>query len=209
MSRINFLILAGVLFLLMISMAACSTLSAPRQIATYPLSTPYSPPDASRAYNTYLELEVPDVAAATDDAIQLAYQAGGMLVDSQSWRQGGENSNTLVLAVPADHYAAFQQALLELGRPIHQQLDSRELDWPGEGLHAYAYITVYFKPGQEPLPSSPLSDWAPMRILARAWSVSTSILGFLLSVLIGIAIIIGPFVLIGVAVWAVIRSLQS
>ncbi len=209
MSRTRFLVFAGMLFVLLSSLAACSSLSAPRQIATYPLSTPFSQPDTWPAYNIYLELEVPDVASAADSAILLAYQAGGMLVDSQSWRQDGDNHNTLVLAVPSGHAATFERALLELGRPVQEQPGSQVMDWPVEGRDGYVYFTVYFQFRQETLPPFPQSDWAPMRILARAWSVSVSILGFLLTVLICLAIIIGPFVLIGAAVWAVIQSLRS
>ncbi len=209
MSRTHFIIFIGIFIPIMIGLAACSSLSAPHQIATFPLSTPNSQQYTPPSYNTYLELEVPDVEAATESAIELAYQAGGLLVDSQSWRQDGDNHNTIVLAVPSDHSAAFQHALLELGSPIQQQLISREISWPGEERHEYVYFTVSFQLRQETPPSFSLPDWALIRRLAKAWSIFTSMLGFLLSVMICMAIFVGPFALIGVAVWAVIRSLRS
>ncbi len=209
MPRTQFLIHIGLFIIIMIGLAACSSLAAPRQIATFPLSTPNPQPYTPPAYNTYLELEVPDVDVAVESAIQLAYQAGGLLVDTQSWWQDGYNHNTIVLAVPSDHSAAFQHALLELGNPIQQQLRSRVISWPGEERQEYVYFTVSFQLRPETPHSLSLPDWAPIRILAKAWSVLTSVLGFLLSILICLAIFVGPFALIGVAVWTVIRSLRS
>ena len=209
MSRTQFLIYAGVLLLLASGQTACSALATPRQIATYPLSTPYAQPGLARVYDTYLDLEVPDVEEAAEKAIHLTYQVGGLLLETRSWQQEGSKHTTLVLAALVSRSEALRSALLELGTPLQEQLSSRIISRSGEDPNTYAYFTVHLQERGSRLIAIPTTSWRPIRTLARAWSVFVSIFGFLVDVLIWVTVIPGPFILIGLVVWFILRRYRS
>ncbi len=209
MSRTQIFISAGVLLLLASGLTACSTLATPRQIATYPLSTPYAQPGMAWVYDTYLDLEVTDVEEAAEKAIHLTYLAGGLLLETRAWQQGGSEHTTLVLAAPVSRSEALRSALLELGTPLQEQLSSRIISRSSEDPNAFAYFTVHLQERGGRLIAISTNSWRPMRTLARAWSVFVSIFGFLVDVLIWVTVIPGPFILIGLVVWFIIRRYGS
>jgi len=209
MFRTRMLILTGVLFLLACGLAACSALSAPRQIAAYPRTTPFPQSIPVQTYDLYLELEVADVDDAEDRVTRLVYGAGGLVEDSTSWQQAGYRRATLVLAMPVDRAEAAREALFDIGTPLQGQLSSRITDWRGEGAGAYAYFTVQLVERGARLTEFSPGGWRPVHTLAKAWSVFSSIFGFLLDILIWMAVVFGPFVLIGAGLWAILRHCRS
>jgi hypothetical protein len=208
MARIRMLVYAGGQFLLAVSMASCSGGNTPRQIAAYPQSTSYPRPGFTRVYDSSLELEVVDVDEAEDRATFLAYQAGGWVLDSYYWQQGGCRGTMLVLAVPTSRSAAVWQDLLDLGTPLQEQRSNRVISTVGEDLNTPAYITIQLQERDGKLPACPTFGWCPPHTLDKAWYVFTSIFSFLLDMLIWIAVLLGLFVLIGVGLWALVRRIR-
>ncbi len=209
MSRVHILISKCILILFAIILPGCSALSSPRQIASYPLSTPYPRPMTTPAYDTYLELDVPDLEEVMERAARLAYRAGGMVVDACSWQQDGCDRTILVLAVPTGHSEALLRALLDLGTPLRQHTSSRMIGRYVEGASMYAYITIQFRESGGRLPALPPTGFRPLRTLAKAWRVFASITGFLVDILIWIAVVPGPFILSGLVVWRIVRHYRS
>lgn len=205
MSRSQILVSAGVLFLLVSVLTACSSSATPRQIANYPLSTPYYQSGLIRTHDTYLELEVSNVDKAVERVIQLAYQFNGMVIESSSWQQGRCKHATLVVVAPIARSPALRLALLQLGTLLWEQTDHRMIDLLDEGSRAYPSHTVHLMARCDILSAATQAGWRPTHTLARAWSVFVMIFRFLGDIFIWISVVIGPFVLIGLVIWVIIR----
>ncbi len=196
-------------FLLTSTLSACSSLAAPRQIAAYPRDTPVPPSSYTRLYETYLDLEVANVDDASHRATSLAHQAGGSLVESDSWQQEGCQHTLVVLAVPAGSAEAFHWAVLELGTPLHEQPGSRVIYQQVGDPAPYVYFTVHLQSKVEALPFFPPHAWQPSSLLERLWIISISLLAGWLGMVFRMAIFTGPFILLGLAAWAILRWLRS
>jgi hypothetical protein len=191
-------------------LAACSS---PQMIAAYPKSTPiarYPAPPAS-APHASLQVQVADVDRAAQRAVELAADHGGYASSSQSWYTREGKVVSLELVVPAVSFERLCRALLGLGRPSQQLFSS--LPEPGRYGEPYippATIDLQLHPAPALWPPAvEPGDWRPLNTFQRAWRVFMSIFGFLVDVLIWIAVVVGPFVLIGLGAWAVIRRLRK
>jgi hypothetical protein len=195
--------------LLTVLLGACS---APVQIAAYPKTTPIArfPIPPGEAPHAYIEVQVTSVDRAEEHAIRLAAAQGGYLSDSQSWYVSGQKAASLDLAVPPANFERLCSALLGLGDVISQTCPS----WPAPAYYRdypapYAVITVQLRPIPPAWPPhSEPAGWNPLRTLQRAFGVFMTIFSFLIDILIWVLVVVGPFVLLGLGAWAVVRRMQ-
>ena len=188
-------------FVITTVLAACSSAGGPEQIAISPQEAPIATyprtPDIPVIYHATLDIEVNDVERAAEHAKEIAFGLNGYLVSAQSWYQEGEKHTTVILAVPARNFETAREDLLRLGNLSGEWISS-ELLAPGRDQWAeYSQITIYLHPRDGGLPDISLPQWRPVRTIERAWQVFLAIFGFLLDVVIWVAVVAGPFVLIG------------
>ncbi len=199
-----------------LTLAACSGSATPQLIGSYPkgASPTYVPPPANLlvVYNAYLELEVSNVDSAADRAIQAAYDRGGYLVSSQTWYQGDRKYTTLTLAVPVAQFESTKKALLRLGTLITQSTSGQLVNTGSgaTGWNTFSNVTVQLRaaPAALELPSVPSIGWNPMRTFEQAFGVFASIFAFLIDIVIWVAVIVGPFVLMGFGARSLLRRLR-
>jgi hypothetical protein len=196
-----------------LALAACSG-SAPQLIGAYPKGTTgnVAPSEALLlVYNAYLTLDVADVDSAAERATQLAYDHGGYLVSSQAWYQDGRKYATLTLAVPVPRFDDLRSALLNLGTLVSETVSGEPKPIRGDDWNTFAHITVQFQPAAPmiSLPKLPDFGWNPGRTFGQAFGVFFSIFTFLVDALIWITVIVGPFVLMGFGLRAVVRRMRK
>jgi len=204
--------------ILPLALAACSGSATPQLIGSYPKdagsSPTYPPPPAGLlvVYNAYLELEASNVDSASDRAIQAAYDRGGYLVSSQSWYQGERKYTTLTLAVPVAQFESTRKALLRLGTLISEttygelvSTHSGVTDWT-----TFSNITVQLRPATSvALPSLPSRGWNPAHTFEQAFGIFAAIFTFLIDAVIWVAVVVGPFVLMGLGARALMRQWRA
>lgn len=199
--------------LMMGSLLACSAEGGPEQIAVYPKEQPIAVYPHPAAFflidNATLDLSVTNVERAADQAKAIAFDRGGYLVSSQSWYQDGKKHVTLVLAVPARYFDTVYADLLRLGS-LEGEWIASELAQPAR-MHeeVFSQITLYFRPQEPRLRAFSLPEWRPVRTFEKAWEVFVAIFGFLVDILIWIAVVLGPFVLLGLGIRRVIGWWQN
>jgi len=182
-------------------LAACSNSDGPEQIAAYsreePIAVYTRPLESVVIYNATLDMEVSNVERAAERAKEIAFEQGGYLVSAQSWYQDGEKHTSVVLAVPAYRFDRARDDLLRLGSLVGEWISS-ELVSPGsENRDAFSQITIYLHPKESALPEISLPKWRPVYTFEKAWEVFIAIFGFLLDIIIWVAVVAGPFVLMG------------
>lgn len=178
-------------------LGACSgeARGEPEMIASYPRQDPQSPqPPTTYVYHAMLELNVARLERTAGKAVDLVYQYRGYLVRSYAWQSDNIQHTTLVLAVPAANFDQAFNALSRLGDVVDQHLSE---EWtgsrPGDGWEGYSEITITLNEHGAVWPR--LSwGWNPLHTLSSAWDVFTTIFGFLVDVVIWVAVVVGPFV---------------
>jgi hypothetical protein len=196
------------LFLLFVLVAAflsaCANADGPEQIAAFPKEEPIAVyprmPENQVVYNATLDLEVSDVERVAERAKEIAFEQQGYLVSAQSWYRDGEKHSTVVLAVPAPRFDRARDDLLRLGTLTGEWISSELVAAGDGGQDTFSQITLYLHPKESGFPEISLPQWRPVRTFHKAWDVFTSIFGFLLDVLIWVAVVVGPFLLIGLGV---------
>jgi hypothetical protein len=202
-----------VLVLIAAFLGACSSVSGPEQIAFYPKEEPIANyprmPENVVVYSATLDLEVSSVERAVEHAKEIAYEQSGYLLSAQSWYRDGEKHSTLVLAVPVHRFDSTREDLLRLGTLVGEWISS-ELVSPGNrGQDAFSQIILYLHPSESDFPEISFSQWHPVHTFQKAWQVLTLIFGFLLDVLIWVAVVVGPFILIGLGLKKIIQWWQK
>ena len=188
-----------------LALAGCSGSATPQLIGAHPKAgqPTYIPTrtDYLAVSTAHLSLEASDPDAAARRATQLAYDLGGYRVGSQTWYAAEDKHVTLTLAVPVPQFEAARNALRGLGRLLSESV-SGEVVIAGDGRNewnTFSHLVVQFQPPYVPsrLPAWPSLGWNPLRTLQSAFDVSFSIFSFLIDAAIWIAVILGPFVLLG------------
>ena len=109
-------------------LTACSKVSSPEQIATYPKEEPIATYprslESKLIYNATLELEVTNVERSVERAKEIAFEQSGYLVSAQSWYRDGEKQSTVVLAIPSYRYDHALDELLRLGKLVGEWISS-------------------------------------------------------------------------------------
>lgn len=207
-----YMVLLSVIGLLL---AGCSAGGAPRRIASFPSGAPQPPAEAPAyqppgplVYNASLVMRVWDPQAAAGRAGELAYEYGGYLVGSHSWTQAGEESVSVTLAVPPYSFDALRDELLHLGKLESESVWGERTGYAPGGLPSYSQISVEFRSRTVAWRGIHIGSWDPGRTLARALQVSVAIFGFLADILIWIVVVLGPFVLLAWAGWALVSRLR-
>ena len=200
-----------IIALLAALLAACAGASTPKLIGSYPAGAGQNPPalysSERLVYDGALELEVSNVSSAARQAENLAYDLGGYLSSSSSWKQQGRIHTTLVLCVPADHFEALYNRLLRLGSLISDNVYGQWVS--GYGPEYYSQLTLTLRPRAFSLPELPSFGWNPLRTFERALGVFVDIFGFIVDLLIWVLVVAGPFVLIGLGIRALVRRLRK
>lgn len=191
-----------------IGLAACSGGTTPKMIASYPQTgAPVPlPREAIIVYDGFLEMEVSSLDKAADRAENLATSYGGYLESSQSWYQDSHKYVTIVLVVPAPNFDGLRVALHDLGTLKSETITGQPVNtYGGSEWTQYSHITVQLRPKARVWPSFPSTGWNPLNTASSAFDVFITIFGFLADVVIWVAIVVGPFVLIGLGVRWIIR----
>ena len=199
------------LVLLALLLAGCAPGSA-TMIASYPQSTAYVPRPQATALNNSnrLTLQVDDVPYATSQAIDLAQRYGGWVVDRDCRGEGADQFANLVLAVPAYNGERLRRMLFGLGQVIDRDTWSAATGCVSCPDVSYIYLELTpYPPAPVAAPSlHPDQNWNPAWTLRHAWQVTAGIFTFLLDGLIWIAVVAGPFVLIGLGILVLVRRAQ-
>ena len=201
-----------ILFLLLsVLLSACAGSSTPKLIGAYPTGGNQNPPVPHSydrfVYDGSLELEVASVSKAARQAEGLAYELGGYLSSSSSWKQQGRTVTTLVLCVPAANFENLYYRLLNLGTSLSDSVYGKWVS--GYGPEYYSSITLTLRPRSYGLPELPSFGWNPLRTFEQAFGVFVDIFGFLIDILIWILVLFGPFILIGLGVRALLKRLRK
>ena len=208
------------LILLALLLAGCAPGSA-TMIASYPhpSDNAYVPRPQATALNnsTRLSLQVDDVSYATTQAIDLAQSYGGWVVDRYCRGEGAEQVASLILAVPDSSAERLRRTLTGLGQVIDQTswsdrsgcITCSETNYIYLELTPYPYppARVEAPPASHDAPSG--QNWSPAWTFRRAWQVTASIFSFLLDGLIWIAVVAGPFALIGLGILFLVRRTRK
>ena len=204
--------LACLLVLAALGLAACGGSATPQLIGAYPRDAiaTYAPPPGSAliAYDAYVDLRVRDVAGAAEQAEALAYDNGGYVAQSRSWYEGDRLHVTLSLAVPVATYAALHEAVLRLGT-LQDERVTGSLSYfsDGDRWNTFSTLTVHFAPAEPAwhMPTWPSFGWSPLATFRAAFEVFSGIFTVLVDVLIWITVVLGPFVLLGLGLRALVR----
>jgi hypothetical protein len=191
-------------------MTACTGVSQPKLLASFPGATPIAvyPGQIQVTYNAYIELRVSDVDLAAEQAVQKAYDFGGYLESSQSWYVESHKNTSLVLAVPAYNFDLLRQSILGLGNLVNEKITGKRVT-PREYEPQYSHITLHLRPSDFALPQIDLPGWRPFQTLQSAFGVFLSIFGFLADILIWVIVVAGPFALLGWLGWRLIKRVRD
>jgi hypothetical protein len=202
------------LILLALLLAGCAPGSA-TMIASYPRNVANAPRPQATALNnsSRLSLQVDDVSYATSQAIDLAQSYGGWVVDRSCRGEGADQVANLILAVPASGAERLHRTLISLGRVIDQTswTNYSGCSTCSEISYIYLELTPYpYPPARvDAPPASRDQNWSPAWTFRRAWQVTAGIFSFLLDGLIWIAVVAGPFVLIGLGILYLVRRARK
>ena len=108
-------------------------------------------------------------------------------------------ATSLVLAVPVFYFDIVHRAFLGLGDLVSERV-SGDLKPPVDGAYEwgiFSHITLHLRPKHPVISFFNLPDWRPMKTFSKALRVAGALFGFLLDILIWIAVVAGPFVLAG------------
>jgi hypothetical protein len=202
------------LIILILLLAGCAPGSA-TMIASYPHPSDVANaprPQATALNNSSrLSLEVDDVSYATSQAIDLAQSYGGWVVDRYCRGEGAGQVANLILAVPASGAERLRQTLTGLGQVFDQTSwsDDAGCSTCSEISYVYLELTPYPPARVDVPPILHDQNWSPAWTFRQAWQVTASIFSFLLDGLIWIAVVAGPFVLIGLSILYLVRRARK
>jgi hypothetical protein len=192
--------------LIALGLPACSSSSAPRLIAAYPIegqsgvAQPGAPSNIVYIQHATIDLEVTYVERAAEKAQEMVYQFNGYPVSSQTWWEDNQPHIILVLAVPASNFEHLYRALLRLGDAEHAQVSGSWEQSRSQSWMTFSEISLHLfsqRPGWQ-WPELP-GGWRPLQTLEDAIHVSLTIFGFIVDVLIWMIVVLGPFFLLGYA----------
>ncbi len=198
-------------------LAACAGSATPQLIGSYPqgadtgVSESWSAPTSALVvYTSYMEIETSDTDWAAERAKQYAYDHGGYLASSQSWYRDGRRHYTLTLAVPVARFESLRGDLLSLGALVNESVsgDLEPIDSGENGWNTYSHITVQLRPAAASIsfPSVTPGGWNPARTFEQAFGVFASVFTFLVDAAIWAAVVVGPFVLMGLGIRTLVRK---
>jgi hypothetical protein len=194
------------LFPFALSAAACAGSATPQLIAAFPSSShgpdnPVSPDQfipTPAPCSAFVEVEVSNLETAAGRASDLAASYSAYVTSLKSWSEEHYKLTSLTIIAPQPGFNSLLRRLLELGTPLDDSL----LGDPGYSSLAYCQISLTIAQKTSSLPSI---DWNPIHTLKNALRLSVSIFGFLVDGLIWIVVVLGPFVLMGLGVRALLQ----
>ncbi len=196
-------------------LTGCSVGSAPRRIASYPSGAPQPPaetypyqPPGLLVYNASLVLRVWDPESAAGRAEGLAYEYGGYLVGTHTWKQDSQEIVSLTLAVPLYNFDSLHDDLLRLGKLESESAWGERTGYTPGGTPNYSQINVELRPRTMAWRGIHIGSWDPGRTFARALQVSIAVFGFLADILIWVIVVLGPFVLLAWGGWSLAKRLR-
>jgi len=217
MARFKRFLFGFVFVLIALAWAGCAARPGPLQIASYPIQPTPGPaqifPPPEQAYpwgmlSAYLEIGVTDVTRAVQRAEEMAYHNDGTLVSQSSWVEQNELRTSVTLAVPTHYSHRLITGLEALGDLRRKEVTSDVEDAPMSATadgSRLSYITVVFFHQGFTWPEIQIGGWNPGRTIANAFAVFVTIFGFLADLVLWLAIVLGPFALIGWGLWALLH----
>lgn len=205
--------LALALFVLLAALlAACSPAASPQLIAAAPKNTPIAryPAAPDIRYQSEIWLQVSDVERTARAVSQTAVQLGGYLASSSTWYSGSGQAMTLELAVPGSAFERLRAYILSSGQVLEEQLTGKPSD-PGRPIELTQFSTIYLHLLPAPTAWAPPADpsgWNPARTFQRAFGVFLNIFGFLADILIWTLVVVGPFVLMALGAFWLVRRMR-
>lgn len=207
----------GFLWLLpAIALAACSGSATPQLIGAYPgdVVTTYSPPPGQTVVTSdaYMRLRVADVEVAGRQAEELVNDHGGYVASTTGWYVSDRLHLTLTLAVPEATYTSLHDALRSLGKYETGQIHTTHsyANDGNLGMH-FSTLTLNLAPAERAwrLPRLPSFGWSPLTTFRAAFGVFAGIAIFVIDLAIWLVVIVGPFVLLGLVLRALIRRWRA
>jgi hypothetical protein len=202
----------GFWLLMALLLASCSGSATPQLIAAYPANAraTYVPPPGSAMVTSdaYLDLRVPNVSAAAEQAEALAHDAGGYASQSTRWYADDQLHVTLTLAVPLATYDALHAQVLRLGQLENESVRSTLTSYSdGNPWNHYSTLTVHMAPARRVwhLPALPAFGWSPLSTFRAAFGVFAGLATFLIDIAIWLTVVVGPFVVLGLGLRALLR----
>jgi hypothetical protein len=194
------------LMLLALCLAACAGSATPQLIASYPgdsqgsnqAASPYGFVPTPGPCSTFIEVEVSDLETAVGRVSDLASSYGASISSLQTWTANGRKSTSLTIVVPQTGLYDLRRRLLQLGSPLEDSL----LGDPAYSRLVYCQISLTLT---QESPRHPSIGWNPILTLKQALCLSVTIFSFVVDALIWIAVVVGPFVLMGLGVRALLR----
>jgi hypothetical protein len=116
------------------------------------------------------------------------------------------------MAVPVAQFDAVRAALAGLGESLSERVSS-EVSAAGSGANlwnTFSDITVFLRPAPGlALPRFEARGWNPTRTFERAFRFFYSIFAFLADIVIWVAVVAGPFLLLGLGARWITRRLRA
>jgi len=185
---------------------------SPQLVASYPAESqiaiyPFTPPNLVVVYNATLTLEVANLDRTVEAVNSLVYKNRGYIASSQSWFQDDAKYTTLVLAVPAIHFNKVHQALSTFGDLVTDYVSGelRPAEYDASDWQVFSYITLHLHPKAAFFPNPFYPGWRPAQTFTNAWRIFLSIFGFLVDIIIWVAVVVGPFLFI---IWLIAKLIQ-
>ena len=198
-----------VLLTMLLSGCASAFPLQPAQVQAFATPVPIYPPRFDQIQHAYLEIISSDVDLAAARASRLTAEYGGSLLDSASWEVNGQHTISLEIEVPGSSFERLYSALRKLGRVSREDLFYDEVIKSRFPYDMWvARITMTIVPTSSFIRQLPHAGWDPGATLQSAFAVFIKIFGLLVDVLIWVLVVAGPFLLIGLGIWWLVRRLK-
>jgi hypothetical protein len=195
---------------------ACAAQDAPELIGSYP-SIPAGNQTRSNTskpvelvYEAEINLHVGDVYRTSEKIARLASQYGGYLVDSQTWFLGEEDHAQLTIKVPSCNFFPLYNAIKKLGEvEFETYIGEPQYDYSkGIDMDEMSEITIHLSATLSWYNTKPVKGWYPLSTFQNALAVSTSIITFIIDVLIWLLVVLCPFVLIFLGIKRILQHFR-
>jgi hypothetical protein len=160
-------------------------------------------------YDAYLALDVGDPETEAGEAVRIAQDYGGYLVNSYTGNTNGQAAVTLEFRLPPGSFEAALRSFRGLGIVLRETVSGEWIE-DGSGWEPYARIIIFLGQKRSPFNLGEEVGWNPGETLRQALVVSARLVGFFVDLLIWGLVVLGPFVsvILGIA-WITKRSRGS
>lgn len=188
----------GAALMVLLLAVACDGTSMPQVIASHPRED--AEPQLSVPTEGRFELTVRNAARAMDDVAHLAVEHDGIVMDEAEWRSSHGRNGSMTVIIPVANLGSFLRGLRTVGTVLTDQL---VIDGDQSVTNTHLRIILH-----EPIVSEP-QTWNPARTFGTALSVFLHLFQVVVDGLIWIVVVAGPFVLMGIGLFVVLRRARQ